>query len=643
MIKWIGQHIWDFISRFRNDVYLEKLGDAGEDTDKFLVAKSDGQVAYRTGAEVLNDIGGSGGGATTFTLTADSGSDQTIADGNTLDIAGGGAISTVVGATDTVTINHNDTSAQSSVDNSGRTYIQDVTLDAYGHVTGLASATETVTDTTYSEATSSDAGLMSTAHHDKLDGIAAGAEVNVNADWNSSSGDSEILNKPTVIAFDGNTANGILTYKDADEATVESNAIYDGNDLTLTSSTADKPVLSLTSTNTASDSNASLKFIKDAANVADGEFLGEILFIGDNDALGTPEQIDYARIWSRIADMTDGSEEGTLYLGVASHDGEMNPGVSIASGNLEDEVDVTVGNGASSLVTVPGKLSIGARIDFDGAGITGIQIAAESFSDDDVSLMTSAAIEDKILSYGYSTTTGTVDTSGTPINNDFAKFTDANTIEGRSYTETKQDLSLDNVENTALSTWAGSANLTTTGALNSGSITSGFGNIDTGSSTIDTTGAVSTGEITSTSIRHSISGNNAGDYGPGAEIIYGIGTDSVSAGVIYCLKDNSSGWEPVDADIESITVGLLAVATSVAGSTNSGSGMIIKGCVTLAGAYTAGTDDLGAIVYASLQPGEATLTKPTAAGDWVRILGYSLNVSDRKMFFNPDSTYIELT
>ena len=56
------------------------------------------------------------------------------------------------------------------------------------------------TDTTYSEATSSAEGLMSTAHHDKLDGIAAGAEVNVNADWNSSSGDSEILNKPTIPA-----------------------------------------------------------------------------------------------------------------------------------------------------------------------------------------------------------------------------------------------------------------------------------------------------------------------------------------------------------------------------------------------------------------------------------------------------------
>ena len=32
----------------------------------------------------------------------------------------------------------------------------------------------------------------------KLAGIAAGAEVNVNADWNASSGDAQILNKPTI-------------------------------------------------------------------------------------------------------------------------------------------------------------------------------------------------------------------------------------------------------------------------------------------------------------------------------------------------------------------------------------------------------------------------------------------------------------
>jgi len=37
-----------------------------------------------------------------------------------------------------------------------------------------------------------------TAEKSKLAGIQAGAEVNVNADWNATSGDAEILNKPTL-------------------------------------------------------------------------------------------------------------------------------------------------------------------------------------------------------------------------------------------------------------------------------------------------------------------------------------------------------------------------------------------------------------------------------------------------------------
>lgn len=39
---------------------------------------------------------------------------------------------------------------------------------------------------------------FTTALKNKLDGIAAGAEVNVNADWNAVSGDAQILNKPTI-------------------------------------------------------------------------------------------------------------------------------------------------------------------------------------------------------------------------------------------------------------------------------------------------------------------------------------------------------------------------------------------------------------------------------------------------------------
>lgn len=53
----------------------------------------------------------------------------------------------ITNSSGSVTIAHADTSTQASVNNSGRTYIQDITLDDYGHVTGLTSATETVTNT----------------------------------------------------------------------------------------------------------------------------------------------------------------------------------------------------------------------------------------------------------------------------------------------------------------------------------------------------------------------------------------------------------------------------------------------------------------------------------------------------------------
>jgi len=50
------------------------------------------------------------------------------------------------GTSGTVTINHADTSSQGSVNNSGATVIQDVTVDTYGHVTGLGSKTLTAAD-----------------------------------------------------------------------------------------------------------------------------------------------------------------------------------------------------------------------------------------------------------------------------------------------------------------------------------------------------------------------------------------------------------------------------------------------------------------------------------------------------------------
>ena len=60
-------------------------------------------------------------------------------------------------------------------------------------------------------------------------------------------------------------------------------------------------------------------------------------------------------------------------------------------------------------------------------------------SDDDGKV----ASQQSIKKYVDDSVSGMVDTTGTPVDNDFAKFTDANTVEGRSYAEVKEDLNLE--------------------------------------------------------------------------------------------------------------------------------------------------------------------------------------------------------
>jgi len=79
-MKWIGQHIWDLVSRFRNDVYLDSLTAGGSDPDKFLGIDSDNKIIYRTGAEVFSDIGAAAGDITGVTITTDSGGGSAATD-----------------------------------------------------------------------------------------------------------------------------------------------------------------------------------------------------------------------------------------------------------------------------------------------------------------------------------------------------------------------------------------------------------------------------------------------------------------------------------------------------------------------------------------------------------------------------------
>ena len=74
-----------------------------------------------------------------WNLKVNGGSSDDITSGETVNFVDGGGIDITKSAADNITVAHADTSSQASVNNSGITYIQDITLDTYGHVTGITS------------------------------------------------------------------------------------------------------------------------------------------------------------------------------------------------------------------------------------------------------------------------------------------------------------------------------------------------------------------------------------------------------------------------------------------------------------------------------------------------------------------------
>jgi hypothetical protein len=108
---------------------------------------------------------------------------------------------------------------------------------------------------------------MSGSDKTKLNGIEAGAEVNVQSDWNAGSGDAQILNKPTLgtaAALNvGTGANNVVQLDGAAKLpavdgsaltginTAGTNLTYTASTRVLASSTGDDVTLPLTSTSSA--------------------------------------------------------------------------------------------------------------------------------------------------------------------------------------------------------------------------------------------------------------------------------------------------------------------------------------------------------------------------------------------------------
>lgn len=169
------------------------------------------------------------------------------------------------------------------------------------------------------------------------------------------------------------------------------------------------------------------------------------------------------------------------------------------------------------------------------------------------------------------TATSGVDTANSPNANEFARFTDADTIEGRTAAETKSDLSLDNVTNESKATMLTNPALT-------GTPTAPTAAANTNTTQIATTAYVQT-EI-----------NDLIAAAPGAldtldELAAALGDDASFASTVTTALSGKAATSHNHAasDINSGDIATARMQTNVVASLNAGGGTVSGSGVTIDG------------------------------------------------------------
>ncbi len=138
----------------------------------------------------------------------------------------------------------------------------------------------------------------------------------------------------------------------SDGLTVVGDVTVTGDTFTITSSAQDDPVLLIQ--NTTNDSNsARLKFNKDRGAAAqDGDDIADIIFAGENDA---QQAVTYAAVRVEAADVSDGSEDGTIAF------------QSMKAGTLSDSLKIDSG-GDVGIGVSPSNPGWARNLQVHGAG-----------------------------------------------------------------------------------------------------------------------------------------------------------------------------------------------------------------------------------------------------------------------------------
>ena len=233
------------------------------------------------------------------------------------------------------------------------------------------------------------------------------------------------------------------------------------------------------------------------------------------------------------------------------------------------------------------------------------------------------------LTFGISNTNAVKIDSASVADDEYARFT-ANGLESRSTSEVLSDISA--------APAAGDGNIVTVGALDSGSITSGFTSIDVGSGAITTTGTVSAGIVDITSDAHL-------DSSPSNNTVSGITAtfqagEALQAGEAVYYKASDSKMHKAVAAAGSVTPPCIALAAENLSADATGKFLLV-GFIRNDDdfpTYTAGDEVYTPEAETSSQNVPEAVA-PDSDGDLVQVLGIAITANT--LFFNPSLDVIE--